>query len=56
MRHAEHAMRDLHARNQYETDLYWCSQMLYDGWEPGHGYIEELPTENTNNCIAAEVT
>lgn len=32
---------DLRSKHKYETDLYWCHQMFFEGWTPGPPHIEE---------------
>ncbi|CAO2655441.1 Nn.00g105050.m01.CDS01 [Neocucurbitaria sp. VM-36] len=39
--------------HQYETTMYFCHQMLFNEWNPGHGHIEELPEMTVGQVMAA---
>jgi hypothetical protein len=37
----ETQLPELKEKHQYESELYWCSQMFFDDWNSGVPHIEE---------------
>lgn len=51
---AGESVLNLRSGHKYETDLYWCHQMFFEGWTPGLPHIEETEVYERASPVRCE--